>query len=155
MRDDGEWSGRIVLCMSSLDRKKQDREREWKREKRRRRKEKERRGQKKNEPLIARPWKNYNGGCLNGNDAVSATAEYISILLTAMLLTTMPLTTMPIQCTYTTFLLFKAAITREYHYYYLGGCRSLPWCTASRTSPQRSLVLPFSPFHLAQSIRQT
>lgn len=84
-------------------------------------KEKERRGQKKNEPLIARPWKNYNGGCLNGNDAVSATAEYISILLTAMLLTTMP-----IQCTYTTFLLFKAAITREYHYYYLGGCRSLP-----------------------------
>lgn len=33
------------------------------------RKEKKRRGQKKNEPLIARLWKNYNGGCLIGNDA--------------------------------------------------------------------------------------
>lgn len=64
-----------------------------------------------------------------------------------MLLTTMPLTTMPIQCTYTTFLLFKAAITREYHYVLLLR-RADPCHVAQPRAQVLSLVLPFLLFIL-------
>lgn len=45
-------------------------------------KKKKRKGEvkKKNEPLIARLWKNYNGGCLIGNDA--AFCQLRNIVLT-------------------------------------------------------------------------
>ena len=83
-------------------------------------KKKKRRGQKKNEPLIARPWKNYNGGCLIGMTPLSATAEYISIAFSRFQICYIQNRDNRIHMQLQ-FYLLNAVITREYYYY----CRSL------------------------------